>query len=328
MIAEGCTLVSRLRLANGRGAFAVALMVIAIAFLACSTSENDGGQSSSVLTPDVPRYLPEIVSSDLAVGDNRFVVGLIDQETNSPVLDAQLHFRFFKLDGDEGILKAEVDAKTLQLTKTYTHTHEDGTEEAHDAGEVGAYAANVQFDSPGSWIIEIIGGVDGVPIEPVSSVVEVRETSLSIALGQPAPRSIQPILSDVDDIAEVDTSVPPVPEMHDKTIADAVTSGQATVVVFATPAFCLSQICGPTKSIVDELYESHGDQANFVHVEPYDLEKARGGEALEVLPFVEQEWGLLTEPWVFLVDSEGNVAAKFEAVVSLEEIEEALRQIL
>ncbi len=49
---------------------------------------------------------------------------------------------------------------------------------------------------------------------------------------------------------------------------------------------------------------------------------------MQAIPFVQQEWGLWTEPWVFLVDSEGNVAAKFEGVVSLEEIEAALRQIL
>ncbi|MEE8385885.1 MAG: hypothetical protein V3S01_08210 [Dehalococcoidia bacterium] len=225
-------------------------------------------------------------------------------------------------------MKAEVDATTLRLAKSYNHTHEDGTTEAHDAGEIGVYVAIVNFDSPGTWGIEVGGSVQGEELEPVRSLFEVRERSLSVEVGQPAPHSIQPILSDVGDITEVDTSVPPIPEMHDKTIADAVTSGQATVVVFATPAFCLSQICGPTKSIVDELYESYGGQANFVHVEPYDLEKARSGEGLEVVSFVEQEWGLQTEPWVFLVDGEGNVAAKFEAVVSREEIEEQLKEIL
>ncbi len=163
---------------------------------------------------------------------------------------------------------------------------------------------------------------------PIRLPFDVTEKSLSVAIGQPAPLSVQQLLSDVDDISEIDTSDPPNPEMHDITIADAVTSSEATVVVFATPAFCVSQICGPTKSIVDELYESYEGQANFVHVEPYDLEIARSGEGLEPVPFLEEEWGLLSEPWVFLVDSEGNVSAKFETVVSLEEIEQALLQIL
>ncbi len=309
-------------------AIAVGLVLGAFALSACSGDGSAPDTGDPVQTTGTDRFLPQIVTSDLAVGTNRFMVGLIDQEVNSPVSNAQLHFRFFKLNGNEASLKSEIDATTLQLAKSYTHTHEDGAVEAHEAGEIGVYVANVEFDTPGAWGVEIMGTVKGESLEPTRTPFDVRETSLSVAIGQPAPRSVQPLLSDVDDISEIDTSDPPNPEMHDMTIADAVTSGKATVIVFATPAFCLSQICGPTKSIVDEVYETYQDQANFVHVEPFDLEKARNGEGLEPLPFLEEEWGLLTEPWVFLVDSEGNVAAKFEAVVSREEIEEALRQIL
>jgi hypothetical protein len=328
VIAKRLSSALRFRLTNGRGAIAVAFVVIAIVLSACSSSGNGDGEPGSALTPPAARFAPQIASSDLAVGDNRFILGLIDEVENSPVSDAQLHFRFFKLNGNEATLKSQGDAATLQVTKSYTHTHEDGTTEAHDAGDIGVYVATVAFDSPGTWGIEVAGSVHGEELAPVRLPFDVGEQSLSVAIGQPAPRSVQTIFSDVDDISEIDTSDPPNPEMHDITIADAVTSGRATVVVFATPAFCVSQICGPTKSIVDELHESYEGQANFVHVEPYDLEIARNGEGLEPLPFLAEEWGLLSEPWVFLVDSEGNVAAKFEAVVSPEEIEQALLLIL
>ncbi len=46
-------------------------------------------------------------------------------------------------------------------------------------------------------------------------------------------------------------------------------------------------------------------------------------ENLEVVPAV-QEWGLTSEPWVFVVDALGNVAGRFEGVVDPEEIEAAL----
>jgi hypothetical protein len=58
----------------------------------------------------------------------------------------------------------------------------------------------------------------------------------SVGVGDPAPRSVQTILSDVFDIKEIDTFDPPKPDMHDMTIADAVTSGKPSVIVFATPA--------------------------------------------------------------------------------------------
>ncbi len=38
--------------------------------------------------------------------------------------------------------------------------------------------------------------------------------------------------------------------------------------------------------------------------------------------------GLTSEPWVFLVDSQGNIAAKFEAVVTMDELKAALDPLL
>jgi hypothetical protein len=115
--------------------------------------------------------------------------------------------------------------------------------------------------------------------------------------------------------------------MHTMTIAEAVTSGRPSVIVFATPAFCLSRICGPTKDIVDDLFQQYKGEVNFVHVEPYELDRARSGEGLFAVP-ATTEWGLTSEPWVFLVDSEGNIAAKFEAVVVMGELTEALTPLL
>lgn len=299
--------------------------VIALVLAACG---GGGEERGPVHTPIGSRYLPQTVSSELVVGTNRFMVGLMDQEENRPVLGAQLHFRFFKLEGTERVLKDEMDATPIRITRTYTHIHEDGTVETHEAGDIGVYVATVEFDSPGDWAVEVSGSIDGQEMEPVAPTFTVLEEGFSPAVGEPAPRTAQPTLSDVADITELCTDDAPNPEMHDMTIAQAVTSGRPTVIVFATPAFCVSQICGPTKEAVDDLFVDYKDRVNFVHVEPYDLEKARSGEALEPLPFLWDEWGLRSEPWVFLVDSEGNVAAKFEAIVTREELEEALVPLL
>jgi len=310
---------------------AVVVALVALALLAAACSGGDGEDRGPVLTPVTAAYLPQTVSSDVTVGPNRFVVGLLDQEQNAPVLGADLHFRFFKLEGDEQILKTEADARAVTIERSYTHTHDDGTVESHEAGETGAYVADVSFDSPGTWGIEVTGTVEGQAIDAVKPIFTVRERSLSPVLGEPAPRTVQTILGDVSDIAEIDTSDPPNPGMHDITIADAVTSGQPSVIVFATPAFCASRICGPTKDLVDQLYQRYQEQANFVHVEPYDIERTRRGDCASLfecrVPAVD-EWGLQTEPWVFLVDSEGNIAAKFESIVTLDELEATLTTLL
>ena len=308
-------------------------VVLLTALAALSIAACGGGDSSDklVLTPVNTKYLPTVISDDLAVGQNRFVLGLLTQEDNTPVVDAVLHLRFFLLDGAEGTLKFEAEAKPLKITRSYTHTHPDGTVETHEVGDTGAYDATVTFDTAGTWGVEVAGTVAGEPIEPVRPTFSVNQKSFGLSVGDAAPRSVQTLLKDVTDIRDIDTSEVPIPEMHDKTIADAVTSGKATLVIFATPAFCQSQICGPTKSIVDDLYARYSAQANFVHVEPYDVVRLRNNNCPsleECISPVLDEWKLQSEPWVFLVDKNGNIAAKFEAIVTLDELEAALAPLL
>ena len=254
------------------------------------------------------------------------MIGILSEE-NEEITDAAVAFRFFKLEDGQQDPRGEAAATPLTLTKTYTHTHEDGTLETHEAGESGVYVANVQFDEAGEWGVEVTATVGDKVYDPIGLGFSVLENSASPALGAPAPRSETLTLDDVDDVAEIDTSDPPIPEMHTLTIAEAVTSGKPSVIVFATPAFCLSRICGPTKDVVDELFEGYGEELNFVHVEPYELDRARSGEGLFPVPATEQ-WGLRSEPWVFIVDKEGDIAAKFEAVVTYEELEQALTALL
>lgn len=328
------------------GATLISLAALAVIAAACKSDGGGDGDS------DAATVTPVIVSSELALGENRFMIGLLSGE-NEQITDAEITYRFFKLEGEEGVLRMEAQATPVVLQKSYTHTHEDGTVETHEAGESGVYVATVQFDEGGLWGAEVTAIVGDTKYDPMGLQFTVLEESSSVAIGAPAPRSVQTILSDVDDIKEIDTSDPPNPGTHAITIAEAVTSGKPTVIVFATPAFCVFQICGPVNDIVAQLFQKYGAQANFIHVEPYFLKEARENVGLclvpifnlqaareksggpdcpalteDELPPPDQSWNLESEPWVFLVDGEGNVAAKFEAFVSEDELEQALTPLL
>jgi hypothetical protein len=312
-------------LAGQRGPAAFGLVILAALALiaaACSGSGDEGAGASEPVT----EVTAVVASSELVVGENRFIVGLLDQNTEE-IIGAEVAFRFFKLAGDQETPKGEAEATALTVDKSYTHTHDDGTVEKHSAGETGVYVAHPTFDEAGSWGVEVTATIKGKTLDPVGAAFTVLQEGRSVAVGAPAPQSETLTLDDVADVAEIDTSDPPIPEMHTLSIAEAVTSGNPSVIVFATPAFCLSRICGPTKEIVDELFEEYKNQVGFVHVEPYDLEKARAGEGLFPIP-ATAEWGLQSEPWVFLVDRDSIVAAKFEGVVTLDELKSALDPLL
>ena len=46
------------------------------------------------------------------------------------------------------------------------------------------------------------------------------------------------------------------------------------------------------------------------------------------LPVEAKAWGLPSEPWVFLVDASGRLTAKFEGIVTFEELDEAIKATL
>ncbi|MDP2674470.1 MAG: hypothetical protein Q8Q00_06140 [Dehalococcoidia bacterium] len=295
---------------------AAVLASLAVLALACGGGNGTG----------VTEITAVVANREVVVGENRFVVGLLDQDTEA-ITGAKVAFRFFKLDGDQETPKGEAKAKAVTVERSYTHTHADGKVEKHSAGETGVYVAHPTFDEAGSWGVEVTATIDGKKFDPVGAAFTVLQEGKSVAVGAQAPRSDTLTLKDVTDVAEIDTSDPPIPEMHTLSIAEAVTSGNPSVIVFATPAFCLSRVCGPTKEIVDELFRQYKDEVGFVHVEPYDLEKARNGEGLFSIK-AATEWGLQSEPWVFLVDRDGIVTAKFEGVVSLDELKAALDPLI
>ena len=82
------------------------------------------------------------------------------------------------------------------------------------------------------------------------------------------------------------------------------------MLVFATPKFCTSQQCGPTLDHFKPIAAANPD-VTFINVEPYKL-KVVDGALQPVLDAngqlqatdVTDEWGLLSEPWIFAVDRE------------------------
>lgn len=302
----------------------VAVMAV-IALLPVACSGNGEIKFSNVVEIGGDKITPQVISSDLSVGTERLSVGLL--KDNAPVKNAEVQFSVYKLDGDWGTLRSQVNATDVHIDQTTTEKHADGQTEKHEAGSIGVYVANVEFDSPGEWGLSLTGKAGGKDIGRLQVRFQVQPHEMGVAVGAPAPKSIQTVEGDVASLEEVDTSPTPDPQMHSMTIAEAVSSGKVTVIAFATPTFCRSAVCGPVKLLVDDLFSKYGTQANFVHIEPYDLPKARAGK-LEPIRLLENEWRLETEPWVFVVGKDGLVSAKFEAAVSRGEMEKALQSAI
>jgi hypothetical protein len=163
---------------------------------------------------------------------------------------------------------------------------------------------------------------------------EVKAHGRAIQVGDRAPKSDNPVLADVGgDVKKISSDAHPVERFYESTIADAVDAHAPFVLIFATPAFCTSGQCGPTLERVKPVAAKHPD-VTVINVEPYEL-KFEGGQlqpkldaqgGLVAVP-ATTEWGIPSEPWIYVVDGDGIVSASFEGIVSEAELEAAVKAV-
>jgi hypothetical protein len=267
-----------------------------------------------------------ITTSELVVGQNRFAFGLL--KANKLLERADATLRVYSKEGPEAQLAAEMNAPYQAVGKLTqqrsVHRHSDGTEHVHggESGIRGLYVAQLSFARAGTWGIEILAHQKNGSREMARTALTVLDTSQTPAVGSPAPRTRNLIASDVKDLRQIDTSPRPDPRLHQVRIVDAIEQRKPQLIVFATPQFCTSRMCGPVVDIVRALLPAYGKRVAFTHQEIWQdfAEK-------KVFSTVE-EWHLITEPWIFVVDRRGIIHAKFEGLVTGYELEAALQQAL
>jgi hypothetical protein len=304
-----------------RGVFAIIFLVAVYA------TQTRGRTAAADLTPEAGDGLhPLITTSELVVGENRFAFGLL--KAGKLLEGADVKLRLYDIDGGETKLAAELKVpyqavKNVKLERS-VHRHADGTEHVHggDSGVRGLYVAQLSFSRAGDWGLELLVGQENRPVEAVRFAVTVLDAPTTPAMGSAAPRSRNLIARDVKNLREIDTSPKPDARLHQVRIADAVAQRKPQLIVFATPQFCTSRMCGPVVDIVRTLLPAYGKRVAFTHQEIWQdfAEK-------KMFPTVE-EWRLDTEPWVFVVDRDGIIRAKFEGLVTARELESTLQQIL
>jgi hypothetical protein len=187
---------------------------------------------------------------------------------------------------------------------------------------VGLYRAAFDFDTAGIWAATVTPAA-GDPLEPV--LFQVQEDPFAPGIGEPAPLAPTPTLSDMT-IEELTTDPEPEPSFYETSLPDAVTSGQPTVLVFSTPAYCRTAACGPLLETVKGVASRHLD-VNFIHVEVYTglTDPDFAPDADHVAPAAGEDWySLPSEPWVFVIDGDGTITGRFEGVMDASELEEIL----
>ena len=311
---------------------AACLLVAALGAAACGGGGSSGSGGGAAASKGLAA---EVASFDLAVGPAaRFIVGLLtnDQEF---VSYGSVHLRFtYEGRGEKGARSRpgpEATAPFISLPGSPAAGSRPGPAPLPGSVGKGVYGAQVAFDRAGFWKVHVTARLVGeAKPRTATAAFPVRDKHAIPAPGDPAlpsenltVRSPNVPTKAVD--SRADGAAIPDPELHQTTIARALALHRPAVVVFATPVYCTSRFCGPVTDMLQELARAYADRASFVHVEIWqDFEK-------QVLTKAAAEWLLrnndLNEPWVFVIGADGRITARFDNVVTRDEVEPLLRAL-
>ena len=242
--------------------------------------------------------------TDISVGSNRLRFGLI-AKGEGPVKNAPVSLHTYYLDGERPNQKVE------SLETTYIEW---------PTGKGGVYTATANFTQKGRWGLGVVLG-SGDNARRASAFIEVSDTSMAPSIGTAVPRSITKSLSQGHPIKSITSDSNPYPPLYELTLREALDSALPSLVVFATPAYCRTATCGPQLEIIKNLHKSHRDRINFIHIEIYDNPNdIKGDLSKGIISSAAKEWNLPSEPWTFLINSEGVVIERYEGLVTSREI--------
>ncbi|HEY3435259.1 MAG TPA: hypothetical protein VGK41_06375, partial [Solirubrobacterales bacterium] len=194
----------------------------------------------------------------------------------------------------------------------------ESTVEDPDAAQV-VYSTRLNLPSEGEWRIAAIvkedGELRGTPLTPGAVVGEFKRIPRP---GQRAPSIHTPTAQDVGgDLSKITTRIPP-GTLNKVDYAEAL-GREPIVLLFATPEFCQSRVCGPVVDVAEQANQEYGDKAAFIQMEIYN----ENDPDKRVRPQV-RAFHLPTEPYLFTIDSGGVVRAAVEGPFGLKQMHEAV----
>jgi hypothetical protein len=273
-----------------------AIALVAALLVGCGQSQGNLPEESLVIVASSPGTIG-------TVGEQRVLIGLVNLETSESLASPDLEVTATFTGPTQNVVEAPAE---------FLWTIEDVR---------GLYVTRVHLDTPGNWSVALrpagMSPTSATPFVVTDDVLvpEVGEAAPVVATRTTNEYSLEELTSDPD----------PEPSFYALSLDEALDNGKPTVVIFATPAFCTSQTCGPMLDQVQALSSDHPD-VNFLHIEIYENLEAETFAELRTVAAV-REWGLPSEPWVFFIDAAGIVTARVEGAASEAEIDAAISSV-
>jgi hypothetical protein len=308
-------------------------MMFALSVAGCGEDDKDASSAARARFPAVEgRSLEqiaanvglddEIVASPAGqvfrVGENRFPFGLFTA-AREQIQDAEV--AIYAAHGPAGEVRGPYPARAESLATDPAFEAETTAADPESISVV--YVTELKLPARGEWRLLAV-------IRDGASLRATRLPSIEVGAfpGVPAPAERVPVIhtptvADVDgDIREIETRVPP-DSMHKTDLAEVV-GEKPGVLLFATPALCMSRVCGPVVDVAEQVKSEYDDEeVAFIHMEVYRDNSVDKGIRPQLKAF-----NLPTEPWLFVIDARGRVSTAIEGGFSVRELRDAVDAVV
>lgn len=183
------------------------------------------------------------------------------------------------------------------------------------------YTTDLDFPSDGEWRIAALikqGDEVAATLLPSASVGEFKGVP---RVGEKAPLIHTPTPSDVGgDLAKITTRIPP--DTQNRVDYADVLGKEPIFLLFATPQFCQSRVCGPVVDVAEQVKEETGADAAFIHMEIYNDNDPSKGVRPQVRAF-----HLPSEPWLFAIDRQGVIREVIEGAFGVDRMTKVVKEM-
>jgi hypothetical protein len=197
-----------------------------------------------------------------------------------------------------------------------THLVDTTLYEAGLPARRGVYVTQATFDKEGIWdgVVERDG--DRLPFAFSVKPKPDAPTIGAAAITAPSPTTADGL--GVNPICTRD----PMCDLHEISLDTIIGKGKPVAVLFATPARCQTQYCGPVLDSLLPLVPKYQDRMSIVHVDIYKNLRTN-----DTSPTVTA-WNLPSEPWLFGVDPSGQIVNRLDGAFGQDEMRQVLDQLV
>lgn len=278
----------------------------ALAFMAACGKKDDGIKvGGRTTTTQGQRNIlnTQIASTMLLAGiEERVSFGLLQGVPPSPVAkDSVVHVAFQK-------------PGTKVLTDPVAAEYKSG------GLELGIYVVRYTFDVPGNWGVRAT--VPGKhPGDAAIAIADPNTVEFPVP-GKALPKVVTPTTADAMGVEPICTRAEGTCPFHTASLDSLVGNGKPTVVLLATPALCVSAMCGPVLDILISESAAVRDQLNIVHVEVF------ADNTGKTLAPAFAAFHTDSEPVMYLADKNGIVTERFNGPFDKSEAAAAIQRLL